>query len=244
MKICITCNIEQDDSEFYTKRNQCKNCRSIYNKKYIRSDNSKKLKQLSDKKYYEMNKEAISAHNREYKNQYSQEYYNKNKKIIFEKEKQRYKNDVQFRLSKIYRNRMNSYIKGEKDNMKYLQCNLDEFIKFIEIQFVDDMNWDNQSEVWELDHILPVSKFNLEILEHKNICFHWCNYKPILKTDNKKKSNKLVDNIIKEHTDFALFFIKENNQLLNYINIYDFYKENILVNRSKDRVQMEISGTN
>lgn len=223
MKKCNKCNIEKDDIEFYKNKGKCKDCISIYNRNYIRNEDSKELKKLSNKKYYEKNKDTISIQNREYKNQYQRQYYKNNKLVIFEKEKERYNTDVQFRLSKIYRNIMNSYIKGEKNNMKYLQCNLDEFIKFIEIQFVDNMTWDNQGDIWELDHILPVSKFNLEIPEYKNICFHWCNYKPIFKSDNKKKSNNLVEKIIQEHNDFTFNFKKENNQL-NYINIYEFYK--------------------
>lgn len=48
------------------------------------------------------------------KNEYQKDYYLQNKTVILQKEKDKYNNDVQFRLSKIYRNRLNSYIKGEK----------------------------------------------------------------------------------------------------------------------------------
>lgn len=220
MKICNKCNIEKDNSDFYKKKGKCKQCISVYNKNYIRSEEGKKAKKLSDKKYYKLNKDAMYLKYRDNKNQYRRQYYKKNKLLIFEKEKQRYKNDVQFRLSKIYRNRMNSYIKGENNKMDYLHCNLSEFREFIEIQFTNDMSWDNQGTIWELDHVIPVSKFNLEIQEHKNTCFHWCNYKPIPKSDNKKKSNKIIDNMIKEHNNFNIKFIE--NKDLHYINIYEF----------------------
>lgn len=199
MKNCIKCNIEKEETEFYKRGRDnmcysyCKECTKI-----IKNEN-----------YYK---------NKELRCQYAKTYYNANKESIFEKEKERYKNDVNFRLSKIYRNRLNSYIKGEKDNMNYLHCDLDFFKIFVEAQFIEGMNWENKYNLWELDHVIPVSKFNLELSDHKNICFHWCNYKPIMKHENKKKFNKLVDLSIKTHSEYCKDIAHKNNK--HYIDIY------------------------
>jgi hypothetical protein len=203
MKVCNNCNIEDSDDKFCKDRSLCKKCKAE-----------------KSKYYYEENKDIISITNRDYKNKYQRKYYNLNKDIIFQKEKERYKNDVNFRLSKIYRNRMNSYLKGSENDMKYLQCSLNDFKEIIEKQLDNNMNWDNQGILWELDHVIPVSIFNLEILEHRNVCFHWCNYKPILKHHNRTKSNKINENYILEH---SLLTKTYNN--LNYIDIYEFYKQ-------------------
>lgn len=254
MKNCNICNVEKPESDFPRRDKKslkgfCKMCDSnkrkikrktnkkaltedqiekarVQRKEYLanRTDEQIKKDRQIYKAKYEKNKVKISLQNRERKNQYQRTYYKEHKQEIFEKEKQKYKNDVQFRLSKIYRNRMNSYIKGEKDNMKYLQASLDTFKVYIESQYQDGMSWDNQGNIWELDHILPVSKFNLESLEHKQVCFHWCNYQPILKSDNKKKHSKIYENVIQEQSVIGESFSKLYE--LNYCNIHAFYETN------------------
>lgn len=229
MKLCNKCEIIKDDECFYLIKNGtklhslCKLCCSIKNKENNKNRDKSK-KQLYNVGYYSENKVKISLQNREQKNNYQKEYYQLNKDKIFENEKVRYQTDIQFRLSKIYRNRLNSYIKGENDNIKYLKCSLIELQNFIEIQFENNMNWDNRSDIWELDHIIPISKFNLENQIHKETCFHWCNLKPILKSDNRQKSNKLFEDIIKTHHEFTLHYSKLHN--LDYIDIYEFYIQN------------------
>jgi hypothetical protein len=232
MKICNNCKINKEDECFYLIKNgsklhsNCKVCCSIKNKEN-QINRNKEQKNTYNKIYYSKNKNQISLQNREYKNTYSREYYQLNKNMIFEKEKERYNNDIQFRLSKIYRNRLNNYLKDELTSMKYLYCTISELKKFIEIQFDIHMNWENRSKLWELDHVIPISKFNLQLTEHKNICFHWCNLKPISTIQNRKKSNKIIENIIKEHQNFSFYYSLRNN--LTYINIYDFYKNNLII---------------
>lgn len=129
MKLCNKCEIIKDDECFYLIKNGtklhslCKLCCSIKNKENLKNRDKSK-KKLYDMDYDSENKDKISLQNRERKNNYQREYYQLNKAKIFEKEKLKYQTDIQFRLSKIYRNRLNSYIKGEKDNIKYLKCSL------------------------------------------------------------------------------------------------------------------------
>lgn len=233
MKKCNKCNIIQEDINFYiikkgkSLHSKCKTCCSIINKENQKTRNKEKKNEYN-KKYYSKFKSEISLKNREQKNAYQRDYYHLNKNLIFEKEKDRYNNDINFRLSKIYRNRLTSYIKGENNIMKYLKCDLVELKSFIEIQFTQDMSWENKGTVWELDHVIPISKFNLENPKHIEICFHWCNLKPLYKLNNRKKSNKLIDKMIKTHQEFSLNFSKIHK--LHYSNIYNFYIMN-LINR-------------
>jgi 5-methylcytosine-specific restriction endonuclease McrA len=45
------------------------------------------------------------------------------------------------------------------------------------------MNWDNYGKIWEVDHIYPTSKGG---------SFHYMNTQPLLISENRKKSNKLI----------------------------------------------------
>ncbi|AYV85713.1 MAG: hypothetical protein Satyrvirus33_3 [Satyrvirus sp.] len=53
------------------------------------------------------------------------------------------------------------------------------------------MSYDNYGE-WHVDHIIPISRFNLSILQEAKKCFNYSNLQPLWKIDNLKKSNKLT----------------------------------------------------
>ena len=67
-------------------------------------------------------------------------------------------------------------------------CTYDFFRIYILNQFNNGMTWDNHGEVWELDHIKPISlaKTKEEVYELS----HYTNLQPLLKADNRSKSNK------------------------------------------------------
>ncbi len=228
-KKCNRCGETKSRVDFYVVKNgkslhsKCKVCCSIINKEYHKTRN-KDTKAKYNKMYYEQHKQMISSLNREDKNAYQRTYYSQNKSVIFAKEKERYHTDVQYRLAKIYRNRFNSYIKGESNVMSYLNCSIICFQDFVEKQFYNNMSWDNKGEQWEIDHVLPVSKFDLTNKEHVQVCFHWCNLRVIEKSVNKQKSNKFIESSILEHRHFCQTFSDENN--IDFINIHKFYIDN------------------
>ena len=96
----------------------------------------------------------------------------------------------------IIRNRINTIINlnncvKTKSTIKYLGCTPDYFIEWIENKFTLGMQWDNI----HLDHIKPVSRFNLidnnEINEKElSMCFHYTNHQPLFADANLHKSNK------------------------------------------------------
>ena len=53
------------------------------------------------------------------------------------------------------------------------------------------MNFDNYGE-WEIDHIIPISKFNLRNKEDLEKCCHYTNLQPLWKHDNRVKYNNLI----------------------------------------------------
>jgi len=69
-------------------------------------------------------------------------------------------------------------------------CNGDYLKKYISKLFTEDMTLNNYGE-WELDHIKPVSSFNLNNEDELQECFNYKNLQPLWKEDNKKKSNKI-----------------------------------------------------
>ena len=80
-------------------------------------------------------------------------------------------------------------LKKTKSSIKYLGCDINTFIHHIEKKLIGDMTWDNI----HIDHIKPVSRFNLDIDEEFNKCCHYTNLQPLLAKDNLNKHNKWTD---------------------------------------------------
>ena len=77
-------------------------------------------------------------------------------------------------------------IEKTKPSIEYLGCSAEYFKEYIEKKMKETMTWNNI----HLDHIKPVSKFNLKNMTELLDCCHYSNFQPLLAFDNISKSNK------------------------------------------------------
>lgn len=93
----------------------------------------------------------------------------------------------------IARGRMRCFVKKEAKKFVIKDMILfesDEFIKNIESKFSDGMTWDNYGRKgWHIDHIKPISKYNLDDLNECRECWSLDNLQPLWWHDNLTKSN-------------------------------------------------------
>lgn len=190
-KICSKCNMKKNLSDFhkdkYTKDNlsyKCKLCTKIYDKNYRIINKEKLLK--NSKEYYAKNRDKIKKHCKIYKK------LNKEKINLYNKTK--YKNNINYRILCNLRSRLSMAIAGvtKTDTTKnLLDCSIEHLKKHLESQFSEGMNWDNYGlNGWEIDHIIPCSKFNLSVLDQQKECFHYTNLQPLWASDNRRKNSK------------------------------------------------------
>lgn len=66
-------------------------------------------------------------------------------------------------------------------------CTPNELKAHLESKFNRMMNWDNYGTYWEIDHIVAVSKFNLEKEEELFKAFHYTNCQPLEVPLNRSK---------------------------------------------------------
>jgi len=171
-----------------------------------REDNKEKISALN-KEYKQLHKERYKKYNREYKKKYVVENREKLNKQKREYMKKRKATDPGFKTATILRTRMRQLINEGK--MKKHSASITEFAKiviglpqkefleYIELQFYPHpvtgkkMTWKNQTyRGWHLDHIKPVSKFDLTKWEEQLKCFHYTNLQPLWAEENLAKSDK------------------------------------------------------
>ena len=121
-----------------------------------------------------------------------------NRKLINENYRNKYQNDIQYRISKILRSRIHGLVGvgyKSQSTMKLIGCTVEEFKYYIEQQLSPEMNWDNHGEIWEIDHIIPCVSFDLILLEEQQKCFHYINMQPLFKTTEIAESFGYTDKI-------------------------------------------------
>ena len=76
---------------------------------------------------------------------------------------------------------------------EYLGIDVDSYKRYLELQFSKKMSWDNYGTIWEIDHIVPISSFNLLDDHQCKQAFNYTNTRPMLKLHNRSKSDNLLE---------------------------------------------------
>ena len=158
-------------------------------KKHYRDNRDEILE--SRKKYYQANKETIDERKRRYIQANRTVVNARQRKYV---RKQYRDNNLTFLIPTRLRHRLNKAIKNNYkagSAVKDLGCSIEEFQLKFESLFTDGMTWGNWGTVWHLDHIIPLSFFNLEDETEFKVAVHYTNLQPLQVTDNLKKKDTL-----------------------------------------------------
>lgn len=75
--------------------------------------------------------------------------------------------------------------------IRYLGCTAPQLKSFLELKFLPGMTWDNYGRTgWHIDHIKPVSKFDLNTEEGRMAAFNYQNLQPMWSAENLSKCNR------------------------------------------------------
>jgi hypothetical protein len=167
-----------------------------YNKAYYQGNKerekqrNKDFAKLNPEKVREMRKNWDIANRAEYRKRNidkiranARKY--RNKKSTWEKECLRKKFDINFRLKHLLCRQVGNALKKQSakkcsKTVNLLGCSIQEAREHIEKQFKEGMSWDNYGlHTWHIDHIYPLSRFDLTKTEEQKKAFHYTNLQPL-----------------------------------------------------------------
>ncbi len=205
---CKKCQIEKSFNKFYKNKNNilginlsCKQCYAQRAKLWYTKNKNTYLDKC--KLYQQKNKEKrnITTNKWRIKNRQKYKIYNrnwkqKNKDKLNIHQKFRLIHDVNFRLRRNLRTRIKTSIKNNYKSgsaVTDLGCTIPELKQYIESKFLPGMSWENWSfNGWHMDHIKPLSSFNLQDRAQFCEACHYSNLQPLWAKDNLSKGDKIL----------------------------------------------------
>lgn len=187
-KICTKCDVEKRLDDFPKSKlgkfgtdSRCKKCRSNY---YY----TNKIQSIyNSKRYYNKYRSDIITK--------AKEYYDNNKVKINKHSIERRKADQCYKICCNLRIRVWKIIKHNQKScsaVKDLGCTVSELRQHLESKFQIGMSWDNYGVYgWHIDHVIPLSSFDLTDQEQFKKACHYTNLQPLWAIDNIKKGNKI-----------------------------------------------------
>lgn len=168
--------------------------RLLAQNKTYRSDPVNRQKSIENAKRWRLE-------NPERNKQSNRNYITKNRAVVSSRKidyvLRRRKTDLQFRLLMVLRTRINCAIRGVEGADKsartvaLLGCSVEFFKSFLESQFKPGMSWDNHGTVWQIDHVIPIAKFDITTPDGQRQAFNYSNCQPLLCELNAAKKDQL-----------------------------------------------------
>jgi len=241
-KTCSVCNIIKSATLFLNKEsNKCKDCNNNKRRQQYQEDDEVRLRKIAEATTHKQKKKAIRDEKKLVELKQLEEEIGEDNTIC------KYCKDVKpkthFRHNRLkckdcereepldklkrgIRSRIHSCLsKKIKHTHEYLGCNSDEYVKWLLINPKFTLN--DHGPVWHIDHVIPLSKFDLQNEQEIMMAFNWRNTMPLLARDNLAKNNKIIPSQIEQHLETLTDYHKKNSIELPqvYIDLYARFLE-------------------
>lgn len=96
-------------------------------------------------------------------------------------------------LANAVRRRLKKALKGKLliPTRELLGCSVLELRAHLQGQFKRGMTWANYGTVWNIDHEVPLAKFDLKNAEHLRMASHYTNLRPMRVMDNSLRGDRI-----------------------------------------------------
>jgi hypothetical protein len=211
-KCCSKCYENKSADKYYKRGSICCECNNFNRRQKYKTDeqhrkrlikmasNFKHEKALERCKIKEEEQKIIGIENKRCKYCHEVKHkdrfrYNRMKCRDCERDApdEKFKRYIRTRIYNCLRNKNKT-----KHSVEYLGCSSDEYFKWI-LDYDNDCSLDNHGKVWHVDHVIPISKFDLNNQEEQLLAFNWRNTMPLSCKENLSKNNKIVKEQIEQH---------------------------------------------
>ena len=241
---CTLCNIAKSITLFVRRGfNTCKDCHNIKRRKQYQENEELRVKTIAGATKHKQKKKAI------------RDEIKQNELITLEAEigqdnticdyckevkpKTRFRHnrlkckdcereDPLDKFKRYIRSRIYGCLKGNKNKHthEYLGCMPSEYLKWM-IFNKSNFTLEDYGSIWHIDHVIPLSRFDLKNEQEISVAFNWRNTMPLLAKENLSKNNKIVKPQIEQHVKTLTDYHIENSIELPqiYIDLYAKYLE-------------------
>ena len=236
-KICSKCEEYKNVEKFYIRGSICTECNNAKRRLKYKNDEGhrKKLIQMAtnfkhdkvierqkikEEEQYKIgieNKQCKYCNGIKHKDRFR---YNRLKCKDCERDEpiEKFKRYIRTRIYNCLRNKNKT-----KHSVEYLACSSDEYFKWL-FNYNSNFVLENHGKEWHIDHVIPISKFDLNIPEEQLLAFNWRNTMPLSCKENLTKNNKIIKEQIKIHYKKLLDYHIENKLELPQVFIDLFAK--------------------
>jgi hypothetical protein len=210
-RICKYCNINHSKTNFRHNRLKCKDCEKVDGRNYRQSEYGREKSKL----WNEQNRELLQN--------LQKQWFQRNKHDINLKNKERMSSDPVYKFLKNQRRRIQLALDNkQKKTIEYLGCNADDFYKWMCYCTNNEYSIEEHGIIWHIDHVIPISRFDLNNEGHQLLAFNWRNTTPLYATHNLRKNNHIMKTQIEEHLNKLKQYHIENNLELpqEYVELY------------------------
>lgn len=201
-KKCSICKIERSLKQFAFRkdqqkyRNDCNVCKSNRNKKYRENHREELNNYAKNVRYKYKGRYNTSAYVRKYRKRHPERSKEQGRKRRLNPN-HRIKSNLRSRLRDILRKQ--GAVKSDR-TMNLIGCSIEYLMNYLESKFYNKKLSDGQemsmtrelmsTPIIELDHVIPLWKFDLTIPEEQKLAFHYTNLQPMWSQDHNIKSGK------------------------------------------------------
>jgi hypothetical protein len=234
---CSKCEIVKTLDQFYKKGKVCCDCNNLKRRLKYKNDEEhrkKLIKKATDFKHQkviinqkireeEQNKIGIENKKCKYCNEIKHKdrfRHNRLKCKDCERDEpsEKFKRYVRTRIYNCLR-----YKNKIKHSIEYLGCSSDEYFKWI-FNYNNSYKLDNHGKEWHIDHVIPLSKFDLNNEDEQLVAFNWRNTMPLSCNENLSKNNRILKEQIELHYKKITEYHTKNNIELPQVFINLFAK--------------------
>jgi len=206
-KDCASCGKTKTVKDFRINRSECHDCERAYGRQYNREHAEKR------KCYREMHKEEI--------HKIQAEWYQINKVHVQNKYNARIESDPEFKLKKKEKDKLHRVIDAVFSQKGCTNEKTDRISDWLEYNFTDPMEWENHGTLWDIDHVIPLGKWDLTNPTHVEMCFDWKNLSPLdCKTNRFTKRAQINTEQVTQHTERLKQYFEENGLDMKELNAY------------------------